>query len=81
VRRVEDVEKPSVTCWFIITGAISAMRGVESEIKPVDTGFRGYDRIFVGSPVWGRARRKNARDGAAFPVSSTSEFLRSVCDL
>ncbi len=53
VRRVEDVKKPSVTWWFIITGAISAIRGAESEIKPIDTGFRGYDRVFVGSPVWG----------------------------
>ena len=53
VRRVEDVEKPSVTWWFIMTGAISAIRGAESEIKPIDTGFQGYDRIFVGSPVWG----------------------------
>jgi flavodoxin len=53
VRRVEDVEKPSVTWWFIITGAISAIRGVKSEIKPIDTGFQGYDRVFVGSPVWG----------------------------
>jgi flavodoxin len=53
VRRVEDVEKPSVTWWFIITGAIAAIRGVESEIKPIDTGFQGYDRVFVGSPVWG----------------------------
>jgi len=53
VRRVEDVEKPSVTWWFIITGAISAIRGAESEIKPIDTGFRGYDRVFVGSPIWG----------------------------
>jgi flavodoxin len=53
VRRVEEVEKPSANWWFIITGAISAMRGVESEIKPIDIGFEGYDRIFVGSPVWG----------------------------
>jgi len=53
VRRVEDVEKPSVNWWFIITGALSAMRGVESAIKPIDTDFRGYDRVFVGSPVWG----------------------------
>lgn len=53
VRRVEDVEKPSVNWWFIITGAMSAIRGVESEIKPIDTGFQGYDRVFVGSPVWG----------------------------
>lgn len=53
VRRVEDVEKPSVTWWFTMTGAISAIRGKEAEIKPIDTGFQGYDRIFVGSPVWG----------------------------
>jgi flavodoxin len=53
MRRVEDLEKPSVTWWFMISGAISAIRGVESEIKPIDTGFRGYDRVFVGSPVWG----------------------------
>jgi flavodoxin len=53
VRRVEDVEKPSVTWWFIFTGAISAMRGAQSKIKPIDTDLRGYDRIFVGSPVWG----------------------------
>lgn len=53
VRRVEDVEKPSVTWWFIVTGAMSAMRGAESPIKPVDTGLQGYDRVFVGSPVWG----------------------------
>jgi len=53
VRRVEDVEKPSGGLWFIITGAISAIRGVESKIKPIDTDFRAYDRIFVGSPVWG----------------------------
>jgi len=53
VRRVEDVEKPSGGLWFIITGAISAIRGAESKIKPIDIDFRAYDRIFVGSPVWG----------------------------
>lgn len=53
IRRVEDVEKPDVTWWFIVRGGFAAMRGVESEIKPVDTGFQGYDRVFVGSPVWG----------------------------
>jgi flavodoxin len=53
VRRVEDVKKPSVNWWFIITGAFSAIRGAESEIKPIDTDFRGYDLVFVGSPVWG----------------------------
>ena len=53
VRRVEDVEKPTANWWFIITGAMSAMRGAESAIKPINTDFKGYDRIFVGSPVWG----------------------------
>jgi flavodoxin len=53
IRRVEDVEKPSVSWWFIVKGGFAAVRGVESEIKPIDTGFQGYDRVFVGSPVWG----------------------------
>ncbi len=52
VRRVEDAAKPSGAWWFMITGSISAMRGVESEIRPIDTGLQEYDRIFVGSPVW-----------------------------
>ena len=52
VRRVEDVEKPSANWWFMITASIAAIRGVESEIKPIDAGFRDYDRVFVGSPVW-----------------------------
>jgi len=53
LRRVEDVERPDVSWWFIVRGGFAAMRGVESEIKPIDTGFQGYDRVFVGSPVWG----------------------------
>jgi flavodoxin len=52
-RRVEDVEKYEVTFWFIVKNGLAARRGVESEIKPIDTGFLGYDRVFVGSPVWG----------------------------
>jgi flavodoxin len=52
LRRVEDIEEPSVTWWFMITRSISAIRGVESEIKPIALGFEGYDRVFVGSPVW-----------------------------
>jgi len=52
VRRVEDAAKPSGAWWFMISGSISAMRGVASEIKPIDTGFQDYDRVFVGSPVW-----------------------------
>ena len=53
VRRVEDVEKPEVSFWFFVKGGFAAMRGVQSEIKPIDTSFQGYDRVFVGSPVWG----------------------------
>jgi flavodoxin len=53
VRRVEDAAKPSGAWWFMISGSISAIRGVESEIKPIDTSFQGYDRVFVGSPIWG----------------------------
>jgi len=53
IRRVEDLEKPEASFWFIVKGGFAAMRGVESEIKPIDTGFQGYDRVFIGSPVWG----------------------------
>lgn len=53
VRRVEDVEKPSVGWWFIVTASLAAIGGAEAEIKPIDTDFKGYDRVFVGSPVWG----------------------------
>ena len=52
-RRVEDVEKPEVSLWFIVKNGFAARRGEESAIKPIDAGFQGYDRIFVGSPVWG----------------------------
>jgi flavodoxin len=53
VRRVEDVEKPEPSFWFIVKGGFAAMRGQQSEIRPIDTSFQGYDRVFVGSPVWG----------------------------
>jgi flavodoxin len=53
MRRIEDVEKREATFWFIVKNGFAARRGEESAIKPIDTGFQGYDRIFVGSPVWG----------------------------
>jgi flavodoxin len=52
VQRVEDVQKPSGNWWFMITGSIAAIRGAESEIKSIDTGFHAHERVFVGSPVW-----------------------------
>lgn len=53
IRRVEDIKKPSVSFWFYISAGFRAIRGVEAEIKPIDTSFQGYDRVFIGSPVWG----------------------------
>jgi flavodoxin len=53
LRRVEDVDKPAVNWWFMVTAGLAALRGAESPIKPIDTGLQGYDRVFVGSPVWG----------------------------
>lgn len=53
LRRVEDVEKPTVNWWFMVSAGLSAVRGAESPIKPMDTSLQGYDRVFVGSPVWG----------------------------
>lgn len=52
LRRVEDVEKPSVTWWFMMSASFAALRGAEAPIQPIDTGLQGYDRVFVGSPVW-----------------------------
>ena len=52
IRRVEDVTKPSVSFWFYISAGFRAIRGVEAEIRPIDTSFQGYDRVFIGSPVW-----------------------------
>ena len=53
LRRVEDVEKPSVSWWFYIRAGFAAKRGKETEIKPINTGFQGYDRVIIASPVWG----------------------------
>lgn len=53
LRRVEDVEQPTVNWWFIASAGFAALRGAESPIKPVDTSLQGYERVFVGSPVWG----------------------------
>lgn len=53
IRRVEDVNAPSVSWWFYITAGFAAKRGKEAEIKPIDAGFGKYDRVFIGSPVWG----------------------------
>lgn len=53
LRRVEDVNPPTVNWWFMVTAGLAAVRGAEAPIKPVDTSLQGYDRVFVGSPVWG----------------------------
>jgi flavodoxin len=53
LRRVEDVETPSVSWWFYISAGFAAKRGMEAEIKPIDVGMEEYDRVFIGSPVWG----------------------------
>lgn len=52
LRRVEGVEKPSVTWWFMMSASFAALRGAEAPIQPIDTGLQAYDRVFVGSPIW-----------------------------
>ena len=47
LRRVEDIETPSVSWWFYIRAGFAAKRGKEADIKPIDTSFAGYDRIFI----------------------------------
>ena len=52
LRRVQDIEKPTATFWFMMRAGFAALRGAEAPIKPIDSSLQGYDRIFVGSPVW-----------------------------
>ena len=52
LRRVEDAEPRAASWWFMISGSMAALRGVQAPIKPMDTGLQGYERVFVGSPVW-----------------------------
>lgn len=54
LRRVQDVTTPpAVSWWFILTHALAALRGEEADIQPIDTSLQGYDRVYVGAPVWG----------------------------
>lgn len=53
LRRIEDVDKPSANWWFMVTAGFAAIRGAESAIKSIDTALQQYDRVFVGSPLWG----------------------------
>ena len=52
LRRVEDVEKPALGWWFMLSASLAALRGAEAPIQPIDTNLQAYDRVFVGSPVW-----------------------------
>jgi flavodoxin len=45
--------KPRKMGIFLIGATIAARRGKASEIKPVSTNVSKYDRIFIGSPIWG----------------------------
>jgi len=50
IRRVEDLRKRSVLGR--LSGVISAIRNMKSEIKPADFDIHNYDLVFIGTPVW-----------------------------
>ena len=52
LRRVEDL-KPYGKVSVYFTGGFAALFEKNGKIKPVDFSLKEYDRIFVGSPVWG----------------------------
>jgi hypothetical protein len=49
--KVEDVQRPS-TLKAYISGAYAARKGKAWPIQPVQVNMAGYDRVFVGAPVW-----------------------------
>jgi flavodoxin len=51
LRKVEDLKKHA-TPWYYSVGCFSAIKNKQWDIKSVDFSLNGYDRIFVGSPVW-----------------------------
>ena len=51
LRKVEDL-KPYSKVSAYVKGSYAAKKGVNGEIKPVSFSLAGYDKIFVGSPVW-----------------------------
>lgn len=51
VIQLEDVTKPSRDEAFK-SGKVAAIQGKSWPVKPFKTDLSGYDRIFVGCPVW-----------------------------
>jgi flavodoxin len=51
ILKIEDVSKPSMFKAYT-SGAIAARKGKPWPIKPFTTDLTGYDRIFIGCPVW-----------------------------
>jgi len=49
--KIEDEQTISKTKAYT-SGSIAAKQGKSWTIKPFNADFAGYDRIFVGSPVW-----------------------------
>ena len=50
--KVEEPKKHSLIYYYVV-GSFAALKGKLCEIKPVDFSLSGYERIFIGSPVWG----------------------------
>jgi flavorubredoxin len=49
--KVEDVERPSTFRAYVL-GAFAARKGKSWPIKPISSDLSGYNRIFIGAPIW-----------------------------
>lgn len=51
VIKIEDITRPSEDAAYT-SGKVAATQGKSWPVKPFNKDLSGYDRIFVGSPVW-----------------------------
>jgi len=51
LREIRDKERPSTLAAYFV-GSYKALRNIGTEIQPMEVSCAGYDRVFVGSPVW-----------------------------
>ncbi len=66
IRRVEEVEIRRGISGFLMA-TFQALNGFQSELRPYNSDLTGYDRVFIGSPVW-----------CGNPAPAVTAFLRET---
>ncbi len=52
LRRLEEVSIRKGILSYLIS-PLQALTGLKSELRPYNPNISGYERIFIGTPVWG----------------------------